>query len=512
VCLYLGVALSDAAGVRRARLAPQAQEATPLLRSREWFISDVSLHRNLASLLWDSSSSSTSNVEETTAATTDSFMNAKTGQKSCTKQSACRFLLFKGVKMHRVRYGSVVCEQGCLLASPSYYLKRGWSCGACGRSQPKPPPGPAPTKTKTITLAPMASTPKCPEPSPIARSAPLAPPTLAPVVVVGTGAAPNAAAPVPAVGTGPAPTTTTTINNQTVVVLAATPPQVAAAVSVYLSSLTTTTTISLTGSSPSDLALQWLATNPLPLNQTIALPLSPIVSVRLAQRFALLALWFAQAKSSSVGWTNATDWLSPTKHECYWYGVVCTPVQNGTLHIVTGLRLDGNNVGGPIPFELGLLTNMEFVTLNNNRLAGTLPSSLAAWTKLQTFRIGNNTLQGALPSELGASWPLVTYVQLNNNKFSGSLPTAIGAWQNLTYLTVHSNLFTGTIPNTVAKWTRLEKAYFQNNLFANTTTTMGLTVPMGLCRGGDGNASFLPKAWVTCPKSKVAPCPCCICA
>jgi Leucine-rich repeat (LRR) protein len=44
---------------------------------------------------------------------------------------------------------------------------------------------------------------------------------------------------------------------------------------------------------------------------------------------------------------------------------------------LNSLDLESNRLGGSIPSEVGLLTNLEFLALNNNKLQGEIPKTLA---------------------------------------------------------------------------------------------------------------------------------------
>jgi hypothetical protein len=44
--------------------------------------------------------------------------------------------------------------------------------------------------------------------------------------------------------------------------------------------------------------------------------------------------------------------------------------------LLTLVALNDNDLSGPIPTEIGLLTSLSSMSLNDNRLTGTLPSQL----------------------------------------------------------------------------------------------------------------------------------------
>ena len=72
------------------------------------------------------------------------------------------------------------------------------------------------------------------------------------------------------------------------------------------------------------------------------------------------------------------------------------------------LRLDGNELSGPIPLQLAWLQRLRFLWLQDNRLSGSLPPTLGRdMVSLRRLNLSNNPeLQGALPSNLADLPPL----------------------------------------------------------------------------------------------------------
>ena len=105
-------------------------------------------------------------------------------------------------------------------------------------------------------------------------------------------------------------------------------------------------------------------------------------------RAALAALYNATNGSS---WLVDTNWLSngPLGE---WHGV--STDADGR---VAELDLDGNQLNGPIPSELGNLDNLEFLSLRDNQLSGPIPSELGNLTNLIALSLGNNQFSGCVP-------------------------------------------------------------------------------------------------------------------
>ena len=127
------------------------------------------------------------------------------------------------------------------------------------------------------------------------------------------------------------------------------------------------------------------------------------------QRYALAVLYFS---------TNGDSWsrtFLSDENECSWYGVSCN--EDG---FIVGLELDRVGMDGPIPAEMGSLSNLERLVLPRNRLASTIPSSLGSLRNLMELNLFDNNLLGSIPREL-SHLPL-EILQISTNKFTGSLP------------------------------------------------------------------------------------------
>ncbi|KAJ6682536.1 SOMATIC EMBRYOGENESIS RECEPTOR KINASE 1 [Salix koriyanagi] len=86
--------------------------------------------------------------------------------------------------------------------------------------------------------------------------------------------------------------------------------------------------------------------------------------------------------------------------------------QVGQLKNLQYLELYGNNISGPIPSDLGNLTNLDS-RLNNNSLSGSIPMSLTKITALQVLDLSNNRLTGPVPDN--GSFSLFTPISFVNN-------------------------------------------------------------------------------------------------
>ncbi len=130
------------------------------------------------------------------------------------------------------------------------------------------------------------------------------------------------------------------------------------------------------------------------------------------------------------GWTNNAGWLS-NRPLGEWHGVTT----NGQSQ-VTAIVLDGNNLSGSLPAELGNLSNLTRLALNRNSLTGAIPSQLGNLSNLSIIGLARNNLSGSLPAELGNLSGLTRLSLHDNAALSGALPSGFTNLANLQRLAV----------------------------------------------------------------------------
>nr|GMD64298.1 probable LRR receptor-like serine/threonine-protein kinase At1g06840 isoform X1 [Ipomoea batatas] len=109
--------------------------------------------------------------------------------------------------------------------------------------------------------------------------------------------------------------------------------------------------------------------------------------------------------------------------------------------------MNGNQLTGPLPEELGNLPNLDRIQIDQNHISGPIPVSFANLNKTQHFDLSNNNLNGSIPANF-SELPRLQRLSVANNSLSGSIPSTI--WQNRRLNSTES-LFLD----------------FQNNAFAN---------------------------------------------
>jgi hypothetical protein len=105
---------------------------------------------------------------------------------------------------------------------------------------------------------------------------------------------------------------------------------------------------------------------------------------------ALVALYNNAGGSS---WTHHTNWIQ-TNTPCLWYGVNCL------YGHVRELVLPTNNLHGNIPYQLGDLTQLRYLSLYGNSLSGGIPTQLGNLSLLTNLILYSNPLSGSLPVSL----------------------------------------------------------------------------------------------------------------
>ena len=197
-----------------------------------------------------------------------------------------------------------------------------------------------------------------------------------------------------------------------------------------------------------------------------------------ADREALVALYNA---TGGDNWTNNTNWLT-TAPIGQWHGV--TTNGNGR---VTNLDLNGNQLSGTIPTQLGTLANLEGLLLTRNQLTGTIPAELASLTRSEILALGGNQLTGTIPTWLG-NLANLEELHLWENELTGTIPSELGSLSNLELLSLSSNQLTGGIPSELGSLSNLVEL----SLWGNELTG---EIPAGL--GNLANLTWLSRNQLT---------------
>ncbi len=100
--------------------------------------------------------------------------------------------------------------------------------------------------------------------------------------------------------------------------------------------------------------------------ETTQFDCSTVTEIPSVECQALVALYDS---TDGANWYTNTGWVQ-SDTPCSWYGVTCS-----TGH-VSHLQLDFNYLLGPVPSELGNLTELVSLVLHGNGLTGVIPIAL----------------------------------------------------------------------------------------------------------------------------------------
>jgi len=118
------------------------------------------------------------------------------------------------------------------------------------------------------------------------------------------------------------------------------------------------------------------------------------------------------------------------------------------------LDLSYNSLSGPLPSEVGIMTNLNQLILSNNHLSGQIPNSIGNCIVLEKLLLDKNSFEGSIPQSLGNMKGL-TVLNLTMNNLSGGIPDSIGNIGSLQQLYLAHNNLSGPIPEVLQNLTSL---------------------------------------------------------
>lgn len=182
-------------------------------------------------------------------------------------------------------------------------------------------------------------------------------------------------------------------------------------------------------------------------------------NTRLKRAYIALQAWKKAIFSDPFNTTG--NWHGP--HVCGYTGVVCAPaLDDSDVTVVAGVDLNGADIAGHLPAELGLMTDVAMFHLNSNRFCGIIPKSFEKLKLMHEFDVSNNRFVGPFPNVV-LSWPDVKYFDLRFNDFEGQVPPELFK-KELDAIFLNDNRFTSVIPESLGE-SPASVVTFANNKF-----------------------------------------------
>ncbi|CAI9784387.1 unnamed protein product [Fraxinus pennsylvanica] len=162
------------------------------------------------------------------------------------------------------------------------------------------------------------------------------------------------------------------------------------------------------------------------------------------------------------------------------------PNEIGNLSNLIQLEMGGNELNGRIPDALGKLKKLQKLKINSCNLTRSIPVTLCELGRLFELNLENNQLSRPLPGclgnisslrkiylghneltsvELSVLWTNkdLQIVDLSYNNLNGSLGSEIGSVKGIQLLNLSGNQFSSDIPNTIGQLENLENLIFSSN-------------------------------------------------
>ncbi|CAL0312829.1 unnamed protein product [Lupinus luteus] len=156
-----------------------------------------------------------------------------------------------------------------------------------------------------------------------------------------------------------------------------------------------------------------------------------------------------------------SNWNYNDTTPCSWNGVVCSPIltSTNTTPRVTSLSLPNSHLIGSIPFDLGLIENLQVLDLSNNSLNGSLPSSFCQpSSQLRLLNLSSNLITGEVPETI-TQLRFLEILNLSDNSLVGKVPDNLSNLQNLTVVSLRNNYLSGFLPNGFRKLQVLDLSF-----------------------------------------------------
>ncbi|GGG56941.1 T9SS type A sorting domain-containing protein [Bizionia arctica] len=218
-----------------------------------------------------------------------------------------------------------------------------------------------------------------------------------------------------------------------------------------------------------------------------------------AELNALAAIYYS---TNGDNWNNNTNWLTAEPIST-WHGITISgnkvsgidlngnnltgtlPPEIGDFYGLEVLALFyGNNISGNLPPEIGNLTELRILDVGDNNFTGEIPASYANLTNLRGFWFNDNQLSGEVPDFVATNYPNMTFFYISNNNFHGVLPD-FTSLQNLLSVNISNNHFyVSDFANEFNDYLNLQYGWSNSNYYSP-QTTLDLPENQSLLEGED---------------------------
>ncbi|XP_004295584.1 PREDICTED: putative receptor-like protein kinase At3g47110-like [Fragaria vesca subsp. vesca] len=150
------------------------------------------------------------------------------------------------------------------------------------------------------------------------------------------------------------------------------------------------------------------------------------------------------------------------------------PSNIGNLTQIRMIDLGWNYLTGTIPHEIGHLPSLDRLALGINNLDGLIPSSIFNISTITLMDLHDNQLSGTLPANVGLGLPNLIFLFIGGNTLRGVFSKSISNASQLVRLELGSNLFSGFIPSELCALTNLRRLTLHQNNFTIDTSSPGV--------------------------------------
>nr|XP_028956503.1 probable LRR receptor-like serine/threonine-protein kinase At1g53430 [Malus domestica] len=129
------------------------------------------------------------------------------------------------------------------------------------------------------------------------------------------------------------------------------------------------------------------------------------------------------------------------------------PEELGNLTRLEKIDFTRNYISGSIPASLSR-SPIRFLYLLGNRLNGLIPTD--SFTLLRELDLEDNQFEGPLPQNLGKLTQLEK-ILFSGNNFTGTIPESYRNLKNLIDFRIGGSQLSGKIPEFIGNWSKLQK-------------------------------------------------------